>query len=228
MEQTKYIAHRGFAQRATENTIEAFEIAAKSTAYGIETDVRITLDKKVVCFHDESTLRLCGEEHIVEDTTLEKLETLKINGKHKIPTLEEYINICKSGDKYAIIELKRPFDKQDIAAMIEQIHELDYLHHAVFISFDMQICQNVKKISPDQCVQLVTDYFNKELVEQLGKQKIDIDMQYTCLSQGRIKFCHSHGVKVNCWTLNDAKIAKHLEQCGIDFITSDNLENSGK
>jgi glycerophosphoryl diester phosphodiesterase len=90
---TKYIAHRGYALKKTENTFDAFRFSAGTNCFGIETDVHVTKDGEFVVFHDDSTLRLCGEEYIIEQTSLETLRGLRINKEFQIPTLAEYIEI---------------------------------------------------------------------------------------------------------------------------------------
>lgn len=51
------ISHRGDSRQCRQNTIEAFQAALALGVDGIETDLRLTRDGKVVLFHD----RLCGE-----------------------------------------------------------------------------------------------------------------------------------------------------------------------
>lgn len=48
------IAHRGFSAQFRENTIEAVQKAWDENADLVEVDVRLTKDKQVVLFHDES------------------------------------------------------------------------------------------------------------------------------------------------------------------------------
>ena len=225
MTKTLYIAHRGFAARRTENTLEAFSYAAKKpSADGIETDVHVTKDGRLVCFHDDSTLRLCGEENIIEDTDAQKLARLGINGQHAIPTLAEYLEICRNGDKIAVIELKNPFTKRNIARLVQEIRDFGYLAKTIFISFDIQNCLSLRKIlPPQQEIQFLTITYAEKTLELLAKQKIDLDVEFSCLSKERIEHCHDLGMKVNCWPLDDARIADHFEDCGIDFITSNIL-----
>ena len=47
-------AHRGASGYAPENTLEAFELAAKMGAYGVELDVHIAKDGEIVVAHDET------------------------------------------------------------------------------------------------------------------------------------------------------------------------------
>ena len=45
-------AHRGASEYAPENTMSAFDMALQLGANGIELDLQITKDGKIVIFHD--------------------------------------------------------------------------------------------------------------------------------------------------------------------------------
>ena len=83
-------AHRGlWSKRYPENSLAAFEIAARN-GYGIELDVRLTKDKRVVVFHDDDLRRMCGVSRKVSELTLRELKTLRLrNTGLTIPTFEE-------------------------------------------------------------------------------------------------------------------------------------------
>ena len=104
------IAHRGVSGLERENTNAAFIAAGNRSYYGIETDVHRTKDGHYVIFHDDNMLRLTGIDLDLEGCTLEELRkiTLKdMDGKTRsdlaIPTLEEYIRICKKYGKRRIL-----------------------------------------------------------------------------------------------------------------------------
>ena len=48
------IAHRGYRKYAQDNTISAFDKAILAGARGIECDIRLTADNKVVVSHDNN------------------------------------------------------------------------------------------------------------------------------------------------------------------------------
>ena len=55
---TKIYGHRGASGYAPENTLEAFELAAKMGADGVELDVHLTKDGELVVTHDEEISRV--------------------------------------------------------------------------------------------------------------------------------------------------------------------------
>ena len=56
----KIYAHRGASGYAPENTLRAFALAADMGADGVELDVQISKDGRLVVFHDDELSRLTG------------------------------------------------------------------------------------------------------------------------------------------------------------------------
>ena len=64
-------AHRGASGYAPENTLEAFALADKMKADGIELDVHLSKDGEIIVTHDENVQRVtCGVDAMVKDLTL--------------------------------------------------------------------------------------------------------------------------------------------------------------
>ena len=56
----KMVAHRGLSGLEIENTNPAFTLAGKHSYYGIETDIRRTVDGRFVICHDDNLNRIAG------------------------------------------------------------------------------------------------------------------------------------------------------------------------
>ncbi len=88
-----------------ENSLAAFELAVRAN-YGIELDVRLTRDKKVVVFHDDNLFRMCGIDKKVADLTLAEIKTLRLAGTDQtIPTFEEVLRLVE-GKVPLLVEMK--------------------------------------------------------------------------------------------------------------------------
>src|SRR5918995_2888930 len=61
------IAHRGASAYAPENTIPAFELAARQGATFVEFDLQLTRDRQIVCLHDNSLERTTDVEVVFAD-----------------------------------------------------------------------------------------------------------------------------------------------------------------
>lgn len=99
-------AHRGLHDDALpENSLPAFEKAA-GEGYAIELDVRMTLDRKLVVFHDAHLRRMTGAPGRVGRKTLASLKRLRLLGSgERIPTLREVLELV-DGRVPILFELK--------------------------------------------------------------------------------------------------------------------------
>ena len=99
-------AHRGlWNKQLPENSLVAFAFA-KSKGYGIELDVQLSSDGKVIVFHDDTLERMCGVEGKISDFTAEELKSLSLLGtEHKIPLLSEVLELIE-GRVSLLIEIK--------------------------------------------------------------------------------------------------------------------------
>lgn len=122
------IAHRGlYNDEIKENTIEAYLNAIKQGYDGIELDIRLTKDNKIVCIHDKLINRTSNGKGNINNYTYKEL--LKYNFgskkiKSKIPLLETVIN--KISNKVIIIEIKEEIYIKDIEKILEKNKTNEY------------------------------------------------------------------------------------------------------
>lgn len=86
------VAHRGFKSAAPENTIAAFDAAARAGAAFVEVDVRATRDGHLVLMHDSTVDRTTNGRGAVRDLTLEQILSLDAGGGQHVPTLREVLD----------------------------------------------------------------------------------------------------------------------------------------
>ena len=132
----KMVAHRGLSGIEKENTCSAFVAACnRATYFAVETDVHRTVDGQFVIFHDDNTARVGIDHLVIEESTfdtLRKLQLTDIDGKRgridlTIPTLMEYIEICKKYGKHCVLELKNEFKASDVYKIVSMIEESEKL-----------------------------------------------------------------------------------------------------
>lgn len=231
--QAMMVAHRGCSGLEKENTHAAFVAAGNRSYFGIETDVHRTLDGKFVCFHDDTTKRVAIDDMEIERTTFDTLRSLLLTDTDgvkgrtdlRMPTLQEYIRICKKYEKVAVLELKNNFEEDDIRRIVYIISGEEYLENVIFISFDLQNMLTLRRMLPNQtCQYLIGGEITDEVIATLTENHLDLDVRYTRLDEEMIAKLHSKGIKVNCWTVDKPEDAKQLVEWGIDFITSNILE----
>jgi glycerophosphoryl diester phosphodiesterase len=102
----KIIAHRGASVDQPENTLPAFKRAWELGVEGVELDVRVTRDGKVVVIHDDNTKRVTGVDKLVAEQTLAELKKLDVGKpKVRIPTLKEAMATIPPG-RAMFVEIK--------------------------------------------------------------------------------------------------------------------------
>lgn len=229
----RMIAHRGVSGLETENTCAAFVAAGNRSYYGIETDVHVTTDEKYIVIHDENTKRVSGDDIDVEKSTFETLRRVQLLNRFEkkdrsdllLPSLKEYISICKRYEKTAVLELKNPMTPKDIAGIIEEIRSCDYLPNVLFISFALQNLITLRELLPEQAAQyLIEEKVPENLLETLKKYRLGLDAESVLLTKELVEEVHALGQTVNCWTVNTAEEGEKMVQFGVDMITSNILE----
>ena len=119
-------AHRGLWDNELnipENSFSAFERAMRQKV-AIELDVRLTKDKKLVVFHDNSLKRLCGVPGIVGNKTYREISSLRLNGTDEpIPLLSQVLHEVR-GRVPLLIDLKSNGSDTSISSYV--LRELEF------------------------------------------------------------------------------------------------------
>lgn len=223
------IAHRGLSGLKTENTLNAFIAAGKCSYYGIETDVHVTKDGKYVISHDENLSRVFGLDVNIHTSTYEELKKIKITDKETgevltVPSLREYLDVCKKYNKVSILELKDDFNKQQLERIIQEVEDAGMSDNIVYISFSAEVLKKMRELLPIASLQFLTGEINDENIDFMVKYNLDIDSHYPALDVENIKLLKQRGIKINCWTVNDGFAAEDLVNLGVDYITTNILE----
>ena len=224
-------AHRGASEYYPENTLSSFRAGIEMGADGIETDVHVTADGEIIVFHDDSLKRLLDVDKRVEECTFSYLRSLRLkdfNGKVQqglfLPTLEEYIDICKRYQKVAVLELKNPMQKQYITKIVNFIKSCDMLENTIFISFAGENLVELKREYPTAKAQFLFCDATEQNLQFMVDNGLDADIYYKSLTKEYADLLKSNGIKINCWTVNNLQDATALQSLGVDFITSNILE----
>lgn len=229
----KMIAHRGLSGLEQENTCAAFVAAGnRETYFGIETDIHCTSDGDFIIIHDDNTHRVTGNDLIVEQTDFQTLRSLPVfdhgsstpRGDLQLPTLREYLGICKRYDKTAVLELKNPIPEDDICRIMEIVTEMEYADHMIVISFYPDNLIALRKHYPDQAAQFLTVPWQDEWFDMLKANNLGLDIHHETVTRELVDKFHAAGLEVNCWTVDDPKDAARVIACGVDYITSNILE----
>ena len=159
----RYIAHRGLFNNKDipENSITAFRKAVEND-YGIELDVQLTTDNKLVVFHDRSLERMTGIRKDLIDCDFNEIEQYNLlDTDEKIPLFTDVLKELKK-DTPLIIEIKPDGRYIDtVKSAVEIMRQYDGLYNIE--SFNPKVVNYLKKNEPDIIRgQLAYDYIKDE------------------------------------------------------------------
>ena len=235
--QVKMVAHRGLSGLEKENTCSAFVAACnRATYFGVQTDVHRTADGQYIIFHDDNTARVGIDPMVIEETTfdtLRKLQLTDIDGKRgridlTMPTLMEYIEICKKYGKHCVLELKNQFKAGDVYKIAGMIEKAGYLDHVIFISFALKNLIYLRRRYPQQPAQFLIKEWDDKVLKALETYNLGIDIYYRSATPENVQKVHALGQEYNVWTVNEAVDGEALVEMGVDYITTNILEGTNK
>ena len=226
------IAHRGCSGLEMENTAVAFEAAGQRSYWGIETDVHVTRDGQYIIIHDDTTRRVTTVNLPVEGTDYDTLRALRLkslDGRplapgQGLPSLREYVRICKRYDKFSVLELKNPMEPRHVDGIVDLIREEGWLERTVFISFALPNLIRLRALLPEQKAQLLVERPLYGLPEILRQHHLDLDVAEPLISEPLVRLLRAQGTDVNVWTVDDPANARRFAAWGVRYITSNILE----
>ncbi len=145
-----HYAHRGLHNKEKsipENSMAAFAAAVKQ-GYGIELDIHLTADDRIVVFHDDTLTRMCGVDRAIEDCTYEELHRYTLlDTTEGIPLFEDVLTLV-DGRVPLIVELKAGARNSTLCTLAAQMLSLYHGHYCIE-SFHPRIVQWFCKNRPN-------------------------------------------------------------------------------
>jgi len=211
-------AHRGARAHAPENTLEAFELAVRLGATGLESDVWITADGEAVLDHDGvvgSRLRRRPIAQVDADALPDH-----------IPTLGELYASCGT-------DLPLSLDVKDAAAF-HRVVEIARNHDAVaglwLCHEELDVLAGWRTAAPEAV--LVHSTFIGHLpggperhAADLRSAGIDaVNLHHSEWNAGRVALYRRFQRRVLGWDAQHARVIRGLLELGIDGLYSDHVD----
>ena len=211
-------AHRGLHEKdksVPENSMAAFAHAVEA-GYGMELDINLSADGKVVVFHDSNLLRVCGVDKLITDCTAAELSAYRLeNTSEGIPLLEDVLKLV-DGRVPMIIELKNTKNWQTLCEKATELLS-DYSGPYCIESFHPGIVRWFYKNKPKVVRgQLSASYRSFEgtplwqsllissLITNLAARPHFIAYNHEdARHRSRLRFFHLLGGKLAGWTVRD-------------------------
>ena len=222
--------HRGASGYAPENTLEAFELAARMGAAGVELDVHIAKDGELVVAHDETIDRVADGSGYIAEMTTAQLKRYRFNRTHReyekatIPTLREVYELLKPYGLCVNVELKNSrIDYEGLEEKCVKLAcEMGMTDKVLYSSFNHHSMVRMKQIDKAIPCGLLYDCMPLEpwaYAERLGMDAIHPHFSELLLT-GEAGRCHEKGVNVNVWTVNAESEVRDCLEAGADIIIS--------
>ena len=144
------LGHRGYPKKSVENTIESFQEALDSELDGVELDVQLTLDKKIIVYHNWDIETENGKFELIKNLSYEKISNIAGKLNYEVPLLIEVIKLIKN--KCIInIEIKSlSYTNSTIEqSIIDLINLYNITANCIVSSFNPLVIRRIKKIDPD-------------------------------------------------------------------------------
>ncbi|APB31378.1 hypothetical protein BHY08_05765 [Vagococcus teuberi] len=178
---TKVIAHRGSKGTHPENTLPAFQEAIDVKADGIELDVQLTCDGKLVVIHDEKLNRTTNAKGWVKDLTLAEIKQLDAGSwfderfkDTKIPTLEEVLALLKINQFRGLLNIELKTDRIEYLGIeqkvLRAIEEADVSFTIVLSSFNRDTLRRLKALDKTYEIAFIA-FGNKYDIAWLDKHR---------------------------------------------------------
>ena len=232
MNRARMIAHRGGCRYEVENTIEAFIAAGNRSYFGIETDIVMTKDGKIVVFHDDDLKRLGNDERNIRDVTFDQLQEFDLKNHltylerpKRIVTFREYLKICKHYRKVPVIDVKWGFTETGLDQIMEEIHLENMENDSIIICYTIKNLVYLRSKYPNYPLQFLAGMAaNEENFKFAIDNKLDLDIRIDLLTKELIDRFHANNLKVNVWCVDSEEDRLRFEEMGIDYITTNILE----
>jgi glycerophosphoryl diester phosphodiesterase len=208
--------------------IEGFQ----QLADGVEVDIRLTLDNKIVCHHDKSALRTTGIDRKIEDMSLEEIQSLDCGSwfgenwsDERIPELKDVLKSVPK-DKEIYIEVKT---KEEIVPfLLRNIDEQELsIDQITVITFFPEVIREIKRRDANiKCNLLIAFDYKGIAVDEIIDLAVKIDanglgaQNHKRLNGQFIQSLKNTGKSVHVWTVNSRKEAEEYLKNGIDSITT--------
>lgn len=186
------LAHRGYASKHQEATLEAFMYAIEENSDGLEFDIRQTKDGVIVIAHDHKINKL--EKNIAE------LNYLEIQKHTSIVTFRKIIKLAKEHQKDIWVEIKdSELYPKIIDHMLEIIKEEKYAKKTIIQSFKLSDLKYIH--SKNINIRLLKLYIFQYSFDKLPKyiNYIGLPIVLGLINSNIIASIHKSGYKIVFW-----------------------------
>lgn len=226
----KVYGHRGFAGIAPENTMASFRKAIEAGVDGIECDVHLSKDGRVVVCHDPTLERTTSGTGLIKDLDWCELQRLDAGSWYsqeytgeRIPSFKQLLELLSDYNISLNVELKT--DKVDYVGLehlvLELLEQHDMVGRSIISSFNFESLVKVKSLLPG--ITTAALYKNMEDVDDFWNTMGSIGVsklhpRFRELTSEFVAEARQRGYVVNVWVPNEPSEIEHVIALGVDGL----------
>ena len=219
------IGHRGAPGTAPENTLASFRNAIDAGADGIEFDIHLTGDNRLVVMHDTNVDRCTDGTGPVAEHSLDDLRRLDAGGwfgsafsGERVPAFTEALEVMRER-VLPLVEIKAQTDRDaaHLASLIlAELDSLEMRRDVVLHSFDPALVAALYEADSGLALAIT---FKEEVVPPawIG----GVHPQATLVTAPLVEAAHAAGRWVCTWTVNTENAVQQLADLEVDGIMTD-------
>lgn len=237
------IGHRGHSDKAPENTLPAFELAAETTGF-VQFDLAMTLDGRLITIHDDYVDRTTNGHGVV--CRMDYAEILKLDAGEwfdkkfvhtRIPTLEQTFQALGNHSRYLINIRKREgcgliSREVMIQSTVNTVKRFGVQHKVVFEVDEVQSVQDLKHQLPSVLVLASINVLYTlaplttmwEFVDSSNADGLSAHYLMPLLKSSLLVEAHARHLKVFIHTVDSMYVSRWLECLGVDALISNSPE----
>jgi glycerophosphoryl diester phosphodiesterase len=223
------LGHRGARHAAPENTMKAFELALAEGADGVELDVRLDRDGRVIVLHDRTLERVSkgSETRAAESLRAAELLRVDIGDGERTPLLSDVLAWARDRRARVNVELKRDVDRpwtllQGVVRAVREGGRAEEL--LVFSSFQPALVTALGIALPTYARAWLVHEKQRVLKRAPAFRVLGLDgvhPQHTLVTEESIARWKRRPALVNTWTVNASEDVRRVTALGVDAVISD-------
>ncbi|MEM1022904.1 MAG: glycerophosphodiester phosphodiesterase [Myxococcota bacterium] len=223
------LAHRGGAEAATENSMEAFEDAVQLGYRYLETDCHATADGVLVAFHDVELDRVTNHSGAIAEMDWARLARVRMKKGERIVRLDELLGTWNH------VRFNIDPKSDEAAALLPKcLREMGIgLDRVCFGSFSNTRLSYLRRAVPGVCTSMGPREVARLRAQSWGVPRVLGPFRAKCVQvpvrqgllpvadQRFIAKANALGLPVHVWTINDAFEMRRLLDAGARGIVTD-------
>ena len=213
------VNHRGYCVDAPENTLPAYRLSKLNGFHFAEADIRFTSDGVPVLIHDATVDRTSTGSGSVSSLRFDEIRNMDFGGWKsddflgtKIPSLIEFLDLCRNIDLRPYIELKAG-TKAQVESIVSLVEAFGLRGKATYISFSSSLLKYIIDFDPTASVGFLTSSVSESSVYtalglMTGLNYVFIDS--SDYSDTAIALCENAFIPMEVWTIDSKSIIKAL------------------